>query len=133
MRTAGLVAFLATPALAEPPLTAEAFAAHIGTDTLHYAYSTGDRGSADYGPDGTLRWAFEGEPCFDGTWFARNDEICFAFSDGRLSACWHFVLDGTVLRGSATERASGDTRPLDIWETGRSAEPLACPPPEVGV
>ena len=134
MRTALLVPLLlAAPAAAEAPLTADAFAAHVGADTLHYAYSTGDRGAADYGPDGTLRWAFEGEPCLDGIWFARGDEICFAYTDGRLSACWLFYHDGGRLRGQATELGSGNTDPLEIREIGRSTAPLACPGPDVGV
>jgi hypothetical protein len=133
MRALVVAALLAAPAAAETPLSAEAFASHVGTDTVSYSYSTGDRGTADYGPDGKLRWAFEGEPCFDGIWFARNDEICFAYPDGRLSACWHFFRDGARLRGTATELGSGDTTPLEIRETSRSAAPLACPAPDVGV
>lgn len=133
MRHLFLAVCLATPALAETPITAETFAAHVGTDTVHYTYNTGTRGTADYGPDGTLRWAFDGRPCIDGIWFARGDEICFAFTDGRLSACWHIFLDSSGLHGTATERGSGSTDPLTIRETGRSAEPLACPAPEVGV
>jgi hypothetical protein len=133
MRTVLPALALVGPALAETPLSPEAFAAHVGTDTIRYAYSTGAVGTADYGPDGTLRWAFEGEPCFDGLWFARNDEICFAFSDGRLSACWHFFLNGTTLRGVSTERASGNPVPLEIREIARSAGPIGCAAPEVGV
>ncbi|MCF3581158.1 hypothetical protein L2E76_11580 [Planktothrix agardhii 1811] len=128
-----LVLILAAPASAETPLSAEAFAAHVGSDTITYAYSTGTRGTADYGPDGTLLWAFEGEPCFDGIWFARNEEICFAYPDGRLSACWHFFLDGQRLRGTATELGSGSTDPVTIHETGRTDQALACPGPQVGV
>lgn len=126
-------ALLAAPASAQSPLSAEAFAAHVGTDTVTYTYSTGHRGTADYGPDRTLRWAFAGEPCFDGIWFARNDEICFAYPDGRLSACWHFFQDGGQLRGIATALGSGAATSLEIRETGRSAAPLACPAPDVGV
>ncbi|MES2539029.1 MAG: hypothetical protein V4583_00355 [Pseudomonadota bacterium] len=72
MRAAVFACLLAGPTLADTPLTADAFAAHVGTDTVTYVYSTGERGSADYGPDRTLRWAFEGEPCFDGIWFAET-------------------------------------------------------------
>ncbi|WP_295079489.1 hypothetical protein [Tabrizicola sp.] len=133
MRAAVFACLLAGPTLADTPLTADAFAAHVGTDTVTYVYSTGERGSADYGPDRTLRWAFEGEPCFDGLWFARTDEICFAYPDGRLSACWHIFQDGEGLRGTATELGSGSSAPIEIRETGRSRDPLACPGPDVGV
>ncbi|HLQ18315.1 MAG TPA: hypothetical protein VK146_04980 [Tabrizicola sp.] len=133
MRTALMALLLAAPALAETPLSGPAFAAHVGTDTIRFVYSTGDRGTADYNADGTLVWAFDGAACFDGRWFARNDEICFAYADGRLSACWHFFLDATGLRGQATLLASGSTEPLEIRETGRSVSPLDCQGPSVGV
>lgn len=133
MRSLCCVALCALPASAEVPLTGAEFAAHVGTDTVSYAYSTGTRGTADYGPDGTLLWAFQDEPCFEAVWFARNDEICFAYPDGRLSACWHFVQDGAGLRGTATELGSGSTEPLEIRETGRTGKPLDCPGPDVGV
>lgn len=114
MRTPGLLAIIGAPASAEPPLSAEALAAHVGTNTLPYPHSTGDRGSADYGPDRRVRWAFDGQPCLDGRWFARVDH-------------------GDGLRGTASERGSGKIARLDIRETGRNADALACPGPKVGV
>ena len=69
MRALALVALISLPALAETPLSAKAFAAHVGSDTITYSYSTGLVGTADYGPERSLRWAFAGEPCFDGRWF----------------------------------------------------------------
>jgi hypothetical protein len=133
MRPGLLLAVFAAPALAETPLTPAEFAAHIGTDTLTYDYSSGDRGTADYGPNRTLRWAFAGAPCFNGTWFPRDDEICFASEDGTLSACWLFYNRTNGLHGIATFRASGDTAPLEIFEIARTTAPLACDLPHVGV
>lgn len=127
------LALSATPGFAETALTADQFAAHIGTDTFRYGYNTGTRGTADYGPNRTLVWAFEGGPCFDGQWFPRGPDICFAYTDGRLSACWRFTLGPDGLQGVATERASGNLDPLTIFETSRSPEPLDCPAPDVGV
>ncbi len=123
----------ALPAHAEALLTGEAFQAYIARDTITYGYSTGAEGTADYGPDRTLRWAFKGQPCIDGIWFPRGDEICFAFEDGALSACWHLTLGPDGLQGTATELASGSHDPLAIFETGRSTDPLSCPAPLVGV
>lgn len=114
-------------------MTPTEFAAYIGMDTLTYGYSSGDRGTADYGPDRTLRWAFAGGSCFNGSWFPRDDEICFAFEDGRLSACWLFYMRAEGLQGIATFRASGDTAPLEIFEVARTTAPLACAGPDVGV
>lgn len=133
MRALALVALISLPALAETPLSAKAFAAHVGSDTITYSYSTGLVGTADYGPERSLRWAFAGEPCFDGRWFARDDEICFAYTDDRLSACWHFFLDGDSLHATLTDLSASDTQPLQIRETARSAEPLDCPSADLGV
>lgn len=133
MRSLGLFVLCALPASAEVPLSGTDFAAHVGTDTITYDYSTGTRGTAEYGPNNTLRWAFRDGPCLEAQWFARNDEICFAYADGRLSACWQFFLDGNSLRGTATELGSGSTEPLEIREAGRSSAPLDCPGPDVGV
>lgn len=133
MRAPGLLAIIGAPASAEPPLSAEALAAHVGTNTLPYPHSTGDRGSADYRPDRRVRWAFDGQPCLDGRWFARDDGISFAFADGRRSACGQAFGHGDGLRGTASERGSGKIARLDIRETGRNADALACPGPKVGV
>jgi hypothetical protein len=130
----GLLTLATTPmSQAETLLTAEEFQAYIARDTITYGYSNGVRGTADYGPDRTLTWAFEGEPCFKGQWFPRGDEICFAFEDGTLSACWHMALGPNGIFGTMTAPPSDTPEPLRIFETARSAEPLLCRPPDVGV
>jgi hypothetical protein len=121
------------PANAETPLTAQEFADYIASDTISYGYNTGTRGTADYGPDQSLIWAFEDGQCFNGQWYPRGEDICFAYEDGRLSACWRFTLGPDGLEGIATERASGNLEPLIIFETSRSPDPLVCFGPEVGV
>lgn len=134
MRLATLLLGLAPTALAaETPMTGAEFAAHVGSRTVTYSYSNGAVGTADYGPGRTLRWAFEGESCFNGSWFDRGDELCFAFEDGSLSACWHFYRDGDRIWGRASYTRSGDHTVLDIHEVAQSDQPLACPGPDVGV
>jgi hypothetical protein len=128
-----LCAAFTLPAAAETPMTGAEFQAHVGTNTFSYAYSNGVRGTADYGPGRTLLWAFEGGDCFTGTWFEDGDQLCFAFEDGRLSACWHFFKDNGRLRGTATYLASGDTADIEIFEVSHSDQPLGCPGPDVGV
>jgi hypothetical protein len=133
MRIAILALFLATPALARTPMTGAEFQAHVGTSTISYLYSSGVRGVADYGPDRTLLWAFEGDDCIRGYWFEDGDQLCFAFEDGTLSACWHFFKDGDRLRGIATVLGSGDTPDLEIYEVSHTDQPLTCSGPDVGV
>ncbi|MFM7334797.1 MAG: hypothetical protein ACKO1H_10365 [Tabrizicola sp.] len=133
MRLSLVALALASPALAETPLTAAEFQAHIGQNTIGYEYSNGVRGTADYGPDRTLLWAFEDETCFAGTWFDRGNEICFAYADGTLSACWHFFMNGDRLRGTATYLSSGSPLDLELFEVAHTDQPLRCAGPDVGV
>ncbi|MGL4236270.1 hypothetical protein [Tabrizicola sp.] len=134
MRLAALcLAVIPLTAKAETPMTGAEFEAHVGTGTVVYSYNSGDTGTADYGPGRTLRWAFAGDACFNGYWFEQGDELCFAFEDGRLSACWHFYKDGDRIYGQATVRSSGNPEDLQIFEVSRSDQPLACPGSDVGV
>jgi hypothetical protein len=123
----------AVPAAAETPMTGAEFQAHVGTNTFSYAYSNGVRGTADYGPGRTLLWAFEGDDCISGKWFEDGDQLCFAFEDGRLSACWHFFKDNGRLRGQATYLGSGDLAEIEIFEVSHTDQPLGCLGPDVGV
>lgn len=133
MRLALILAAWPLAATAETPLTGAEFQAHIGQRTISYLYSNSVRGVADYGPDRTLLWAFAGDECIRGQWFEDGSEICFAFEDGTLSACWHFYLDGNRLRGDATRLGSGLQRDLQIFEVSHTDQPLTCTGPDVGV
>ena len=132
MRAACLAALLTGPALAEAPMTGAEFQAHVGTNTFSYRYSDGTRGIADYGPGRTLLWAFEGDECVNGTWFEDGDQLCFAFEDVSLAACWHFYKDSNRLRGRATALGTGDQPDIDIVEVSHTDQPLTCPGPDVG-
>jgi hypothetical protein len=133
LNLAALAGLATAPAQAGTPLTAAEFAAHVSRDTLSYTYSSGARGTADFGPGRTLLWAFEGDACVEAIWFDRGNEICFAYPDGKISACWHLYMGEDGLYGVATELASGSTERLEIHEVARSDRPLACPGPDVGV
>jgi hypothetical protein len=121
---------LAAPAFGEPalpaPMTAEAFQAFVGTDTIIYGYATGSVGKADYGPDQTLVWVVDDGPCVRGSFQQEGEELCFRF-DGKMDpACWHFYNHTGALYGLGT-RTLSDER---IFQISRSTEPLSCP--EVG-
>lgn len=121
-----------TLAAAEPPMTGAEFQAHIGMNTFSYLYSNGVRGTADYGPGHTLVWAFEGDTCVNGYWFEAGDDICFAFEDGALSACWHFYKQDNRLHGIATRLSSGDQTSVEIFEASHTDQSVDCPGPDVG-
>ena len=129
-----LGAVLSGPAVAETPMTGAEFQAHVGTNTFSYRYSNGVRGVADYGPGRTLVWAFEGDSCVKGYWFDDGDQLCFAFEDKTLSACWHFFKDGNRLRGHVTRLGSGygTDIDIDIFEVSHTDQPLTCPGADAG-
>ena len=129
MRLSLVALMLAGPALAEAPMTAAEFQAYIGTDTLTYGYSDGAIGTADYGPDQTLLWQYEGqETCFEGTWHQSGDQLCFLSEIPDYSACWHFTLTAGGLHGFG----AGPIEGVRIFEISRTEEPLSCAP-ELGV
>jgi hypothetical protein len=128
-----LVALCPGLATAETPMTGAEFQTHVGQNTISYLYSSGARGTADYGPGRTLRWAFEGDACITGYWFEEGDQLCFAFEDGTLSACWLFFKDGDRIRGTATVLQSGDQPDLEIYEVSHTDQPLTCPGQDMGV
>ena len=66
-------------------------------------------------------------------WFEDGDQLCFAFEDGRLSACWHFFKDNGRLRGQATYLGSSDLAEIEIFEVSHTDQPLTCAGPDVGV
>jgi hypothetical protein len=133
MRLALILSAWPAIASAQTPLTGAEFQSHIGQDTFSYRYSNGVRGTADYGPDRRLLWAFEDDRCFEGYWFDEGNQICFAYADGTLSACWHFFKDEGRLRGEATFLSSGSSLDLEIHEVSHSDQPLRCAGPDVGV
>ncbi|KAF0112873.1 MAG: hypothetical protein FD150_2232 [Rhodobacteraceae bacterium] len=133
MRAAVLLALWPALAAAETPMTGAEFQAHVGRNTFSYGYSTGTRSIADYGADQTVLWAFQGDRCVTGRWYADGKEICFANKDGTLSACWHFFLKDNRLRGLATRLGSGGPDGMEIFEISHTDQPLVCAGPDAGV
>jgi hypothetical protein len=118
-----LAALLPAPALAEPPMTAGEFAAYVGTDTITYGYSDGTVGIADYGPDHTLRWRYEGEAaCVNGRYRQSGNLLCFDFEVQDLAACWSFYRTAGGLHGRGVKEVDG----LRIFQINRSALPMSC-------
>lgn len=133
MRCATLLALWPTLGAAQTPMTGAEFQAHVGQNTFSYLYSNSVRGVADYGPNRTLLWAFEGDACVKGQWFEDGSDICFAFDDGTLSACWTFTFEDNRLRGIATRLGSGAAADLEIYEVAHTDQPLVCADPDAGV
>ena len=124
MRAAlALGAALTGPAAAESPMTGAEFQAYVGIDTLTYGYSDGTVGQAEYGPERTVRWQYDGEAtCTDGRWEQDGDLLCFKFEDKDWPVCWRFVLTAGGLHGTGAGRMDG----FRIFQINRSNRPLAC-------
>lgn len=129
MRLITAFCLLASPVLAEPPLSAEAFDALTQGRTLTWAEFGQVYGVEQYLPGRKVRWTVLGDDCQTGHWYAEAGAICFLY-DGRTDpVCWEITAAGTTLHA----RLSGsppDAAPVILEET---TAPLACFGPEVGV
>jgi hypothetical protein len=120
---------MASPALAEAPMTADAFEAFVTGKTMDYiAYGTA-YGREVYLPDRRVRWAFTAEECRYGHWYADGDYICFLYDGDPDPKCWTVWPEGNGLAASYITDTP-DVAPRKVLET---AEPLACEGPDVGV
>jgi hypothetical protein len=130
-RWAFALALLPAMAMAEEPLSAEAFAAYATGKTMTYARDGRVWGREQYLAGRQVIWAFEGQDCKRGLWHEEAPGlICFVYDDdpGGLE-CWRFYLrDGRLV---AWSDGSETGEPLAVVE--ETPEPMACPGPDVGV
>jgi hypothetical protein len=129
MRAFALCLLLATPALAENPMTGAEFEAYATGKTLTYGLGGVVYGIEQYLPGRRVLWAFEGDICRDGYWYEQDQEICFVYEDDPTPQCWTFLQTDKGLRA----RFTGDPQGADLSEVGQSATPLICAGPDVGV
>jgi hypothetical protein len=123
-----LLLFAATPAWAEPPLTAEAFDALSLGRTLTWAEFGQVYGVEQYLPDRRVRWTVLGDDCKSGHWYQEGRMICFQYEDEPAPDCWTITLgpQGMIARFATNPP---DAEPVVVVET---TEPMACFGPEVG-
>lgn len=120
---------LVQPALADQPLTAEAFEAHVTGMTITYAQHGFPFGVEEYLPDRQVRWSVQPGECLYGSWYPAGDDICFVYEYDPTPACWTFWLRDGVLVALSVDDAPGN----ELYATDRSADPLPCPGPDIGV
>ena len=128
MRGLAALALLATPALAEAPLSAEAFEAHVTGHTLTYWQYDRVYWIEEYLPDRRVRWSVAPNECQYGSWYPEGDYICFVYEYDPNPSCWTFRLDAGRLVALSIADAPG----AELFETERSQQPLPCPGPDVG-
>lgn len=126
-----LLTMLAVPAAAlEHPMTATEFEAFSNGKTLSYTVQGEPYGTETYMAHHRVIWAFVGQRCKTGQWYASGPDICFVYDgETRGPQCWRFYAHGAGL--SAVFQ--GDTGGQSPIEVRQSPTPLVCPGPKVGV
>ena len=127
---AGALAVLGGAGGAQTPMTAAEFEAYVTGRTLTFGFEGLPYGIEEFRPGRRTTWAFMGEECREGRWFARDEQICFIYDDRPEDEhCWIFWRGETGLNA----RFMGEGQSTELYEVQRSSRPLICPGPEVGV
>jgi hypothetical protein len=130
MRAAvAVLLLLAAPALADPPLSAEAFDALTQGRTLAWSEFGQVYGVEQYLPGRRVRWTFLGDDCKTGHWYPDGAMICFRYEGDPAPDCWEITEGeaGLLARYAGTPP---EAEPVVVTET---TEPMACFGSEVGV
>ena len=110
-------------------MNGEDFGAYVDGQTVTYARDGRVYGMEQYLPGQKVIWRQIDGACEEGVWYVRDGLICFDYGDGIPLQCWQFFRDGARLGA----RADGDPQGLWLYEVRRSAEPMQCPAPYLGV
>lgn len=124
-----LCLMIASPVLAQPAMTAEAFDAYTRGKTLFYAFEGEAYGVEKYLDDRRVIWSFLDGRCKQGVWYEEDGQICFIYEDRLDAQCWTFSQSpgGLVAR---FEDALEDT---ELYEAREGSDEMLCYGPEVGV
>ena len=123
IRSLALALSLASPALAQETMDAEAFDAHVTGRTIVFS-SLGREvfGIERYMDGRRVMWSSEVGRCLFGIWYESKGDICFRYDDDPDPHCWTMwdTTDGLVAA------LSGGTAPLLIREEPERDDPLIC-------
>jgi hypothetical protein len=129
MRALFALLMIASPAVADPLLTAEDFDALTLGRTMTWSEFGTVYGVEQYLPDRQVRWTVVGDDCKAGHWYPDGDAICFQYEDDPAPDCWEISALGEDLLARYTTNPP-DAEPVVVQF---SDEPLACFGPKVGV
>lgn len=111
------------------PMSAADFEAYVEGKTLTWSQFNSVFGIEEYLPNRKVRWKTSPEECQYGSWFERDELICFVYEYSSGEHCWTFWTEGDQLQAlSSSAFAGSELTVIDV-----SPEPLDCPAPEVGV
>ena len=129
MRTLPALLLAASPAVADPLLTAEAFDRLTLGRTMTWSEFGTVYGVEQYLPGRKVRWTALGDDCKTGHWYQDGAAICFRYEDDIEPDCWEITVSGADLIARYTTNPP-DAEPVIVADT---TDPLACFGPEVGV
>lgn len=119
----------ADPALAETPMSAQAFDSYATGKTLYYGSDGQSYGAEEYLDDRRVRWSFLDGKCKDGYWYEAKGQICFVYEDNPDPQCWSFY----EKPGGLTARFENDINDTELYEVEQNSKPMLCLGPDVGV
>ncbi|MDG1802611.1 MAG: hypothetical protein P8H53_08945 [Paracoccaceae bacterium] len=124
---------LASPAVADAPMTAEEFDAFVTGKTLRYLVDGVPYGAERYRENRRVTWSFvEGQDvaeCEDGMWYPQEQSICFVYEGGGDPQCW----DMYEREGRLDAKYRNDADSNALYEAKPTSDPLLCLGPNVGV
>ena len=116
-------------ALAETPLSPDAFDRYTRGKTLYYSSDGSRYGAEEYFDQRRVRWTFLDGQCKEGSWYASGQDICFVYEDTPEPQCWSFFKEGSGLRAVFENDPASTT----LYEAQQDDEPMLCLGPDVGV
>lgn len=129
MRFVILLAALAQPASAQPPMDAETFDRLTRGKTLFYSVDGLVYGAEQYLGGNRVIWSFLDGECTEGSWYASDGMICFEYDNWSQTQCWSFTSDGDGLNAQFLN----DPENTLTYEARETGEEMTCLGPDVGV
>jgi hypothetical protein len=118
-----ILGLLASPALADKPMTGKEFWQHVEGRTIWWTRDGQPYGAETFHDGGLVTWQREGGACEPGDWFARDGMICFNYPpDEPRDVCWTITLSG----GRMVAVSAGDPGAAPLIEDPARSGPLTC-------
>ena len=125
-----LLAAAVPPACAaEQPMSPAQFEAYATGKTLTYALDGKVYGAEQYLPGRQVVWAFKGDECRRGYYYAEAGKVCFVYGQPDDPQCWSFVQGD----GGLAAHFDGDPEGAALAAVDESPDPLTCAGPDLGV
>lgn len=101
MRTLIFTLFLASPVIAQTPMSGDEFETMVEGKTLTFSTGLSPYGVEYYAPNRRVVWSFRGGDCVNGEWFEdvteNGENICFVYENDDEPQCWQvFDIDGKI-------------------------------------